>query len=60
LAEGKLKKKRTLIVALLKSGFSYSDLLEMDEVEFYSYLDILFPNNKSGVHAKTYKIPRPQ
>ena len=59
MAEGKLKKQRTLILALVKSGFSYKELMEMEENEYYSYANILFPPSQSGVNVKTYQIPRP-
>jgi hypothetical protein len=44
----------------MKSGFRYAEVLDMEEAEFRAFLDILFPQTKSGVRAKTYTIPRPE
>jgi hypothetical protein len=40
--------------ALVKNGFSYADLRDMDEAEFYAFADILLSIRSGGSKKKTY------
>jgi hypothetical protein len=48
-----------LVLAMMKQGFSYSEILEMDEAEYYAFAGICFPVKAGGLRVKTYKTQVP-